>query len=564
MAQYTIAVATAQIEKDLHLSSKRAFFSTVEAGDCLFFVGGFEHSDYVASSTIDIYNLTSGSWEQPISLPSPRGRVSTNVIGPRIYMIGGQSFSCLPFEYLSENNTFSSVGFTSGPTVRRPVRLALDDTTLTVIGQFSVDFMDLTSGQWTHNTQLTTLMSELFDTTTLSHNGMVFVIGGTHITTQQPSTSVWIVDSPTSTPIEHSARVAGSYVSSWFDSTHHALVLQFSEGCSVYNTNTQSWHQIASRNNSVSTVSYQNSTVVFFTDGFWTIKWTANNSTWTPLNGIRYGFAIGDQLVFIADNQMTVVTPGMLETTTIGEVGTIFFGAEMSPSIYVLVNSAGPVYKYNADMRILEVAFSITYTPLGIFSKDDSVFVFGQEANNIIIVLTTTSTSSMAVPAIPDVMIKNNFFNFQFGVWTTTEQPAVGKNISPFTNSVWGQRGDSFFLMQSSSDKSSVPITSEPYSSVDVYNYEESRWENSIPAGFGVPVGGINTAVLDGALHAIVNLKIFRLNDTGGWSEYSSPGVRLPLSHPTFSPIPVIDNTAYLRELLSGVSVLRADGQIRR
>lgn len=186
-----------QIEKESHLSTKRAFFSTAQTSDQIFFVGGFEHNDFVESNVVDIFNWTSGSLEQSLNLTTPRGRVSTAIIDPYIYMVGGNFYDCGLWKY-TPYSFVPSLSLPCGTTIRRPIRMAFYEDTLTAIGYFNAEFLNVTAQEWRHNAELTRVMSQLYDTTTVSHNGLVFVIGGNNASTHLPSTSVWIADSESS------------------------------------------------------------------------------------------------------------------------------------------------------------------------------------------------------------------------------------------------------------------------------------------------------------------------------------------------------------------------------
>jgi hypothetical protein len=568
-----ITMATVSIEKIEHLSSKRAFFSTAQAGQKIFFIGGFEFNDFIASKTIDVYNLASGSWEPSVNLTTARGRISSIVLGPRIYMAGGQAYTNEPCQFSWQNRTF--LYFTSGPTVRRPVRLALHNNTLTAIGYFSVDFMDTNTKIWTHNEKLTSVMSTLFDTTTVAHNNFVLVIGGTNGTNQLPSLSAWVVDTPTSNPIEFknittSPASTKQFIGSWFDEAHEAVVIQFSNQCLVFHTDSQTWLQRDTiNNNSVSFVSYQNSTIVFFSDGYWTIDWHLMNDTWTSHDQITFAFSIADQFVFGNEEQMSIVTPESTLTQPI-ELGTPALSIAASSSSYIIVNSSCAFFAYNSDTKQLVLLnYPLKSKPVNIFRDNNSRVYIISEIDSRFGISTLNATAFLGSSLAawnPDALIHNYFVQVQSGQLVTAEAPTTiiptyGR-AQPF--SIWAKQGDEIYLMRTA-PLSSPPINTIPYAAVDVYNYVENKWESSIPTPFFLYAHSyMYTFILGNSLHVASRPNLYRLNETENWVRSVGYPVIYSQSHATYSPPPVMDDAVYLMDNGAGLFIISIDMAIQR
>jgi hypothetical protein len=564
-----VTLASVRLEKKIQLSSKRAFFSTIQVEDRIFFIGGFERNDFIASKTIDVFNLTSKVWEPSLNLTTPRGWISPVVLGPRIYMAGGFSYTNVPLKLDTANNTFTSAGLTSGPTVRRPLRISLHNTTLTVIGYFSVDFMETTNNQWTHNEELTNVMSQHFDTTTIALRNFVFVMGGTSINTQQPSTSIWVINSPSSSPIEFQNVFPSSttdFVSSWFDEVHGAVVIHFTNRCFVYHVSNQTWYQRETANNTISSVSFLNRTMVFFSDGYWTINWHSMSETWTPLNQISFAFTIADQLVYCSSNQVSIVTSSTNATQFIN-FGTPSLEIAMSSSVHILANSTGAIFMYysNTKLLVLEID-TLTFTPLKIFRANDNlVYIVGDATSRIIFALDSQGIIfSVVPPSMPDALVQNTMFAFMAGEYFRPDDLSIRGSFPPLSASAWTQQGDVIYHMEANNNDIVV------YKAVDVYNHVDNRWESSIPTESTITntaASYLPAGVLDGTLCLFLPIGIHQLNETGGWNLTLIDDALLKpsagVTHPTYSSVPIIDNAAYLRSQVTGRAIILTTTTIR-
>jgi hypothetical protein len=574
MVVIEVTVASFQLEKKIQLSSKRAFFSTIQVEDRIFFIGGFERNDFIASKTIDVFNLTSEVWEPPLNLTTPRGWISPAVFGSRIYMIAGVSYTSIPVILDFGTRTFPTVGSTSSPTVRRPLRISLHNTTLTVIGYFSVDFMETTNNQWTHNEELTNIMSQHFDTTTIALRNFVFVMGGSSAATQQPSTSIWVINSTLSSPIEFQNVFPSSttdFVSSWFDEVHSAAVIHFTNRCFVYHVSNQTWRQRETANNTISSVSFLNSTMVFFSDGYWTINWHSMSETWTPLNQISFAFTIADQLVYCSSNQVSIVTSTTNTTQSIN-FGTPSLEIAMSSSVHILVNSTGAIFMYYSSTKQLVLRVDVpTFTPLKIFRVNDTlvhIIGFNSTRNVIISVNTQQVVLYSQIGFLPDVMVQNSFFQLSTGQFAPAYDPTSFGFASTYDKAVWTQREDLLYLMIGADGPDIPPYTGTTYSAVDVYNYVTNQWESSFSIlpklstlGAYIPMGLLGSELF---VFPTYNY-MFSMNSTGGWTAISYDKQTKPakLVHPTYTPTVVLNDTAFMQDALSALVIASTTAPIR-
>eukprot|EP00029_Vermamoeba_vermiformis_P008541 TRINITY_DN4030_c0_g1_i1.p1 TRINITY_DN4030_c0_g1~~TRINITY_DN4030_c0_g1_i1.p1 ORF type:complete len:102 (+),score=9.90 TRINITY_DN4030_c0_g1_i1:319-624(+) len=62
------------ISKREQLSSRREGVGGIRVEDRFYFAGGFEFNDLAPSKIVDIYNISSGEWQDPIYLDEPRGQ----------------------------------------------------------------------------------------------------------------------------------------------------------------------------------------------------------------------------------------------------------------------------------------------------------------------------------------------------------------------------------------------------------------------------------------------------------------------------------------------------------
>ncbi len=183
------------VAKRANLSSKRDAVGGIRAGDRFYFPGGFESHDYLPTSIVDIYNITSGEWEEPIYLSEPRGFVSTAVIGDNIYFVGGTRILNCALLYNMTLSVYERIG--CGPTVRTPIQVSNHDSTVTVLGYFSADFFSTNTSEWYHYPNLTSWMQNIVGGITVVHENLVIGLGGVNVTTSAPLHDAWIFDTST-------------------------------------------------------------------------------------------------------------------------------------------------------------------------------------------------------------------------------------------------------------------------------------------------------------------------------------------------------------------------------
>ncbi len=181
------------ITKQTQLSAKRDGVGGIQVADQFYFAGGFELHDYIPTNIVEIYNTTSGEWEEPIYLQEPRGFISTAVIGQNIYFIGGTRVLYCTALYNSSLHQYEDIG--CGPTVRKiPGQITNQNATVTILGSFSVDLYNITSKQWYNFPKLTSWMQNISSGFSLIHENLIIGVGGFNATTQDLINDAWIYD----------------------------------------------------------------------------------------------------------------------------------------------------------------------------------------------------------------------------------------------------------------------------------------------------------------------------------------------------------------------------------
>jgi hypothetical protein len=557
------------VNKTLHLSSPRTSFGSVQINDKIYFAGGFDYHDWVPSKTVDVLDLTTGSWSQ-LNLTSPRGMITPIAIEPRIYFIGGFEHVNIPkvlnlVPGLPSNWTFSSRNWTSGQTVRRPIALSLHGTTLTVIGAYSVDFMDTTNGAWTHNVKLTAVMIQLYQTSTFAHLNNIFVVGGYDMTTDEWSSSIWMINSSSSEPTEFKNKAPEKEVGSFTpDTNNQAVVFQYSYTVMVFHIPTQRWF---SRNetNFVSSVSYHNSTVVSFSSGYWTINWSTSHDTWTPVNLLSFAFAVADQFVFSTFDTAWkyVVHPSDVKTlpSVLGGA-TIQLSTLVSPSVISFVAS-GIVFGYDAPTRLFTTFSAPARSqPQRLFLVNSTTVAMtsGASPNYAIDVINLGSSivNSKSLAFLPVALIDGTFIDFVTESVITVDLVEGKMASNPFTaNIVFTQEGSSFFAMATYASEF-TPAQTVQYGYMDIYNFVDEKWETRVKIdGSLLHIGYHQAMVLNGTLVLFSPGRVFTLReDQSGFEQQPTIFKFLLQNNPTFTPIPVIDGTAYCVYPENGMNVV--------
>lgn len=72
-----ITATLAQVTVDrTYTSSRRTSVSSIQVDNKIYFVGGHEYNDLIATDKIEVFNTIDNSWEKPLNLPVARGFVN--------------------------------------------------------------------------------------------------------------------------------------------------------------------------------------------------------------------------------------------------------------------------------------------------------------------------------------------------------------------------------------------------------------------------------------------------------------------------------------------------------
>jgi hypothetical protein len=232
------------IAKRAYLSSKRDAVGGIRVDDRFYFAGGFEYNDYVATDIVDVYNITSGEWEEPLRLSQPRGFISSAVIGDNVYFIGGiTQFSNCSLIYNTTLHNYEQIG--CGPAVVNSIQVSTHNSIVTFLGSFSADFFNIASKEWYYIHALTSRMQEISNGITVTHENLIIGIGGVNTTTLERLFDAWIFDIQTSETIVFSNVTTLNELSPVFKfSTGLGKIVFFtSDRYFVHQFGTTQWHE---------------------------------------------------------------------------------------------------------------------------------------------------------------------------------------------------------------------------------------------------------------------------------------------------------------------------------
>jgi hypothetical protein len=573
-----VVYGTVFVNETLHLSSPRTSFGSVQIKDKIYFAGGYSHHDYISSNIVDVLTLSNSSWSQ-LNLTSPRGMITPVVIDPHIYFVGGVQYTNIPHYYKTATGSFStisnsSIQYTSGPTVRRPTKLSLFDNTLTVIGPYSIDYMDTETGQWTYNENVPALMIELRNSTIFVHQHTVFIHGGYNITTNEWSNSIWMINSSSGEPIEFKNKAPQQDVTSFFaDTNNQAAVFQYGDMVTVFHIPTQQWFLPSNGTIFISVVSYYTNTIVSYLNGYWRMDWSTGQISWRSVPNLSFAFTIGSQFVYSAEDSAGVkyfvvkfnfiglssVTSDVISLQATRFVLTI----EANPTIFGAVGNNGYIYKYNTTSLNFTQQAAALVQPMAIYATSTAFLVVSLYTSQPItyrVTIISTSTASETNAELtfrPSALVGNTLISLTTNA-TYTTSGSNGRTGTRFSsNCVWAQSGTTLFVMESNS-LDAEPIGYTASNDIDVYNYVENEWETPItispPTNFK---GYIQAAAINNALVIFTPQSTSVYDPTTSQWTYETPVPSFNiLQHPTFASTPVIDNTAYLRNTDSGITAV--------
>jgi predicted Ser/Thr protein kinase len=583
----------ADVEFDsLKLSSPRTSFSAIEAGEKVFFVGGFERGDLRATRTVEVYDLVAQNMSSPILLEQPRGFITPVVIEPHIYFVGGVQYINPIFIYDPELHQLVDYG--TAPTVVKPMQLIFEDSLLIVLGASGVDILDVQNKTWIDTTPLMNLLAELIDYALISHRGLVLVLGGYNTTSAIGSNSVWVYDVSDSSLVEYPGNVAVPFTA---DSVITSSVSNSVITIELNNTLVMLFHMELKewRKESLShlyrSYSLQDKTFLFNSSALITIDW--NPSSYPKIESfnddLRYVFMINDYVVYVVqapDSNVDFYAYNIdtafwdFKYTSFSPFSAVARGVNLQ-NWHVFVTTTNIMYGFNPEAGYLRtLPDSYLFGPIMQLipaEEPNAVLLFevGGKMTKTLFSNGEPSNTVLQTPVafIPDIRLGEDFLDFSGTVMNINTLTQV-TNLNLTMKSISLAYNDKYMVFMEA-----LALSYDParvfYKHVDVYNYVAEEWENStaMPLRLADAYAGISTrnfysaAAIDGNLVIWVS-DVTAVYDpsSGQWSTYSNytqssiNNEELSLVH---KPVPVARGAAYMRTNSNIFHVFSATGSFQ-
>jgi hypothetical protein len=527
------------VESDLiprrtQLSSRRDAVGGIRVDDRFYFAGGFEYNDYVATDIVDVYNITSGEWEEPLRLEEPRGFISTAVIGDNVYFIGGTKRINCSMIYNTTLHNYEQIG--CGPTVGTVIQVSRFNSIVTFLGSFSADFFNTTSKEWYYIHELTSRMQEISNGITVTHENLIIGIGGVNTTTLERLFDAWIFDIQTNETIVFSNVTTLNEISPVFKfSTGHGKIVIFtSDRYFVHQFGTTEWRE-SHMEKATQAVILSDVIFIINVTGFIIYDPSTRVETWTLqlLDGV---YAFENQVVLNTGVALRVYEAGVWKYIPL--VQPIMFAVRWFDK-YLFQQDGYLLRLYNSQttnvtqltpfLSNVYSMFAVNETILAIFTKGSEFFTYDLEADS----LSSPRTFSMQ----GELIIGSDIINIA--------RQAVLINLE--------QREVLYYAVGESKADGTVLTSNiyQDYQAIDVYNYVTRQWMkpsiqmNNMPK---LATMFAQVIVIDDLLIVWKRVQYFGYNTTsgtGGLLIFTTAALRYP-SLTTVNRVPVVDRAGYL------------------
>jgi predicted Ser/Thr protein kinase len=461
---YIAAVYSQVTIEKTRLSSPRTAVSSIQSENKIYFVGGFEYHDDIATNKIEIFNTINNTWEEPIKLPTTgRGFVSPAKSGPNLYFVGGVAYENCTKIYSSETHSYEWIG--CGPTLRTTKQLSFHNNVLTALGSFSADFYNTLTHTWNNSAVLTSWMQNLYSEISFVHEDLVVGVGGVNRTTLDLFHGAWIFNSSTNEISVFDAIVINdTSVDFNFTVMHNTVAVWSADWCLLHRLGSSEWFEEKINGiKSVLTLGYE--TFIITSGGFTVFDWTSGASnTTTNTDQILHAFSVSDQIVLITSDRMAIYD-GNWSYLTVPKMYIIapYFGQ------YILMDGLN-FHVYNPATKSTTQQTGAFLSVVSIVAVDSTTFTAFTKGGDRIIFEDGTATNYGAYEPI---------FVGQF---------AIGRDIIDLNNlRVWINMTDTVAYngtpILSSKDGRAISLQPQvvPYWQIDVYNYVTNKWLPSIP-----------------------------------------------------------------------------------
>jgi hypothetical protein len=541
------AVGGDLILKREQLSSRRDAVGGIRAGDRFYFAGGFEYNDNVATDIIDVYNIKSGEWEEPLRLEEPRGFIASAVIGENIYFVGGAKRINCSMLYNTTLHSYEQIG--CGPTVGTVIRVSRFNSIVTFLGSFSADFFNIASKEWYYIHELTSRMQEISNGITVTHENLIIGIGGINTTTLERLFDAWIFDTQTNETIVFSNVTTLNELSPVFKfSTGHGKIVIFtSDRYFVHQFGTTEWRE-SHMENATQAVILSDVIFIINASGFIIYDPSTRVETWT--NQIISG-------VYAFENQVVLNTGVALRVYEVGVWTEILFAQPNLLAVrwfdnYLFQQDGYLLRLYNSQTKTVTQLTPILFNVYSMFAVNETIVaIFTTRGEFLTYDLETDSLSpSRALNMRGDFIIGSDIISLPYqAVLINLEQRevlynTVGRPImadgTVLTSNIY-----------------------QVYQAIDVYNRVTRQWVKPSIQKIDMPISVNRFAqviVVDELLIVWRSNRCFVYNTTagpGGNLIFTTAALRYP-SLTTVNRVPVVDRAGYL-PTISAATIARVN-----
>jgi hypothetical protein len=520
----------------------RTAMSSIQVENRIYFVGGFEMHDEIASNKIEVFDINTKKFIQQLELPAARGFVSPAVIHPNLYFVGGRSTYNCPLLWDATTHNYISVSTppNCGSTVRTPLQVSMHNSKLTVLGRFSADFYLVDTSTWYYSEKLTSWMQNLAGGVTIVHEDLIVGVSGFNISSKQQYKGAWIFNS---TPEElqtfnNVTTVDAAVQSRNFSVASGTIAIWTSDRFFVHHLGTSMWHETLA-NDIMDVISLPDTTFVVDKNGYWQFSWQNNSVERIPIENVLSAFGVIEQFVLLRTNEALVYDGTWTSiTTTITSVKSVTLWFDS----FLIWTGPSVLFYKSTNRTILDSSLTLTGI-VAVRAFDEQTFLYFQQSGQIIV--NTFSSNGNIVSNTIDwqkppgqlvAVIGRDIVDFEGNRvlinLTTGASLSVSSSYTLSTD-----------LLVAMSDASKSTI----YTFIDVYNYETGVWTKSPSLTF---YEGTNTAfrpiaTLQGNKLIVPAASGSYLYDTSSNNATKISGLVRGTTTTTFTSARVIGDTAF-------------------
>jgi predicted Ser/Thr protein kinase len=538
--------------KNIQLTTPRKGIASAVVNSSVYFIGGLNNNDNVATPLIEIYNSYSDTWDA-MTLTSPRGFITPIISEPNIYLIGGYDWINIPYIYSPSDRDFLQLTNSSGPTVRNPTQISIFDSVLVVAGDYSVDFLDINTMIWSYNETLTQLMNQNPGAHVIVAENVIIVIEPTR------STSAWIYDIQTTKIIQHNNVVdGGSTDIVRFEGSNGVVFLIFNDKCLLYNVAKNEWRTWNTTN--IRFVAHAGGYSYVLGDYLFSDNWN-NSLSFIGLATHTHQFTFGAYVCFMYAANIRVNYGGVGQSFPVpyDALSTDQFshGVEWGEDKYVfadgkivnLLSASNRNITLIGDFSplVVEALFVLDSDRIAIFTADFVMHIYNGN---------TLALDMYTVSFVPEYLIGDQFFTLSMS-FLVSDPASITEFQSNFGSrpTFVSRSGDSLIAILRDAD-------AVYYKAMDIYNYQDDEWilNATMPselfrilnaAPVPTPVFFFNAALVNNEMIFLWNLDGFATYNISGneWSAVETLAITIypfPSFGQSFALEPIVDDSIFI------------------